>query len=50
MILSVENCGTSKREKTPTLQTFREYSQRFDIENFLDDKAGGFELERSQFK
>ncbi|MEH2303356.1 MAG: hypothetical protein V7K88_31405 [Nostoc sp.] len=34
--------------KTPTLQTFRKYSQRFDIEeSFLDDKAGGFELERS---
>ncbi|MEH2273479.1 MAG: hypothetical protein V7K40_01260 [Nostoc sp.] len=51
VILSVENWGTSKREKTLTLQTFREYSQPFDIEeNFLDDKAGGFELERSQFE
>ncbi len=34
-----------------TLQTFREYGMRFDIEeNFLDDKAGGFELERSMIR
>ena len=31
-------------DETPTLQTFREYSYRFDIEeNFLDDKSNGFE-------
>jgi len=37
--------------ETVTLQTFREYGMRFDIEeNFLDDKAGGFELERSMIR
>lgn len=31
-------------DETPTWQTFREYSYRFDIEeNFLDDKSNGFE-------
>ncbi len=34
-----------------TLQTFREYGMRFDIEeNFLDDKSNGFELERSMIR
>lgn len=38
-------------DETPSLQTFREYSYRFDIEeNFLDDKSNGFELERSQIR
>lgn len=34
-----------------TLQTFREYGLRFDIEeSFLDDKSNGFELESSQIR
>ena len=34
-----------------TLQTFREYGRRFDIEeNFLDDKSNGFELEASKLR
>ena len=34
-----------------TLQTFREYSLRFDIEeNFLDDKSNGFQLESSEIR
>lgn len=34
-----------------TLQTFREYGLRFDIEeNFLDDKSNGFELEDSMLR
>ena len=38
-------------DETPTIQTFHEYSLRFDIEeNFLDDKSNGFELERSQIR
>lgn len=37
--------------ETVTLQTFREYGMRFDIEeNFLDDKSNGFELERSMIR
>jgi hypothetical protein len=33
-----------------TLQTFREYSLRFDIEeSFLDDKSNGFELEATLY-
>lgn len=38
-------------DEPTTLQTFREYGLRFDIEeNFLDDKSNGFELERSQLR
>lgn len=38
-------------DEPTTLQTFREYSERFDIEeNFLDDKSNGFELERSEIR
>ncbi len=34
-----------------TLQTFREYGLRFDIEeSFLDDKSNGFELESSEIR
>ena len=34
-----------------TLQTFREYGLRFDIEeSFLDDKSNGFELESSAIR
>jgi hypothetical protein len=37
--------------ETTSLQTFREYGKRFDIEeNFLDDKSNGFELERSMLR
>lgn len=36
-------------DEPTTVQTFREYSERFDIEeNFLDDKSNGFKLERSE--
>ncbi len=35
-------------DESTTLQTFREYGLRFDIEeSFLDDKSNGFELESS---
>lgn len=34
-----------------TIQTFREYGLRFDIEeNFLDDKSNGFDLESSRLR
>lgn len=34
-----------------TLQTFREYSERFQIEEeLLDEKSNGFQLERSEFR
>lgn len=34
-----------------TIQTFREYALRFDIEeNFLDDKSNGFDLESSRLR
>jgi hypothetical protein len=34
-----------------TIQTFREYGLRFDIEeNFLDDKSNGFDLESSRIR
>jgi hypothetical protein len=37
--------------ETTTLQTFREYGLRFDIEeNFLDDKSNGFQLESSEIR
>ncbi len=37
--------------KPTTLQTFREYGLRFDIEeNFLDDKSNGFQLESSEIR
>lgn len=35
-------------DETTSLQTFREYGERFDIEEeFLDEKSNGFELEQS---
>jgi len=35
-------------DEPPSLQTFREYGERFDIEsNFLDEKSNGFQLEQS---
>lgn len=38
-------------DEPTTLQTFREYGLRFDIEeNFLDDKSNGFELESSEIR
>lgn len=38
-------------DEPTTLQTFREYSLRFDIEeSFLDDKSNGFELESSEIR
>lgn len=37
--------------ESTTLQTFREYALRFDIEeNFLDDKSNGFDLEHSMIR
>ena len=37
--------------ETTTIQTFREYGLRFDIEeNFLDDKSNGFDLESSRIR
>lgn len=42
-----EKWAIASDEKTD-LTTFDEYGQRFDVEeNFLDDKSGGFQLERS---
>jgi hypothetical protein len=38
-------------DEPTTLQTFREYGLRFDIEeSFLDDKSNGFELESSEIR
>lgn len=38
-------------DESTTLQTFREYGLRFDIEeSFLDDKSNGFELESSEIR
>lgn len=38
-------------DEPTTLQTFREYGLRFDIEeSFLDDKSNGFELESSELR
>ena len=35
-------------DEPTSLQTFREYSERFDIEEeFLDEKSNGFQLEKS---
>lgn len=35
-------------DEPPSLQTFREYGERFDIEEeFLDEKSNGFQLEQS---
>jgi hypothetical protein len=38
-------------DEPTTLQTLREYSERFQIEEeFLDEKSNGFQLERSQIR
>ncbi len=38
-------------DQTTSLQTFREYGKRFDVEeNFLGDKSNSFELERSELR
>lgn len=38
-------------DEPTSLETFREYGLRFDIEeNFLDDKSNGFQLEASQIR
>lgn len=38
-------------DEPTTLQTFREYGLRFDIEeSFLDDKSNGFELESGEIR
>lgn len=38
-------------DQPTSLQTFREYSERFQIEEeFLDEKSNGFQLERSQLR
>ena len=38
-------------DEPPTLQTFREYAERFDIEEeFLDEKSNGFDLEGSSLR
>ncbi|KST68517.1 hypothetical protein [Mastigocoleus testarum] len=35
-------------DQPTSFQTFREYSERFDIEEeFLDEKSNGFQLEKS---
>jgi hypothetical protein len=38
-------------DEPTTLQTFREYAERFAIkEEFLDEKSNGFQLERSELR
>jgi hypothetical protein len=38
-------------DQPTTIQTFREYSERFQIEEeFLDEKSNGFQLERSELR
>lgn len=38
-------------DEVTTLQTFREYGERFQIEEeFLDEKSNGFQLERSEIR
>ena len=38
-------------DEPTSLQTFREYGERFDIESeFLDEKSNGFQLERSMIR
>jgi hypothetical protein len=38
-------------DEPTTLQTFREYGERFSIEEeFLDEKSNGFQLERSEIR
>jgi hypothetical protein len=38
-------------DEPTTLQTFQEYSERFQVEGeFLDEKSNGFQLERSALK
>ena len=45
------NTGTLLVRSPTNLQTFREYGQRFTIEeNFLDDKSSGFNLEDSKLR
>lgn len=55
MTLAVGKAHDSKErwllvsDEAPDIETFREYSQRFDIEeSFLDDKSGAFGLEDTQ--
>ena len=49
-MLKANNDGSSADEKT-TLQTFREYGWRFDIEeNFLDDQSNGWNVQRSEIR
>ena len=44
-------CANALRNEQTNLQTFAEYGSRFDIEeNFLDDRSGGWNVQRSMIR